>query len=113
VSGLHSTLRRRTAVVVVAGTDQTSERGGRALAGALKATGVEIVYLGREECARTIAASAAETGADSVEVCVAGGGAAVLLLRALLRELRGVRRPEVSVVVHRCREGARGGAVSE
>jgi hypothetical protein len=33
-------------------------------------------------------------------VCVAGGGA-VLLLRNLLRELKQLNRPGVSIVVHR------------
>jgi len=87
-------------VVVFAGDARVSDRAVRALAGSLEAAGVEIVYLGRESSARRIAASAAEARADSVEVCVAGGGA-VLLLRALLHELKGVDRREVSIVVHR------------
>jgi hypothetical protein len=43
---------------------------------------------------------AANVGAESIEVCVAGGGA-VVLLRDLLRELKRLDRGGVSIVVHR------------
>jgi methylmalonyl-CoA mutase cobalamin-binding subunit len=62
--------------------------------------GFEILYLGREGNARRIARCAAHVHADSVEVCVAGGGAAALL-RELLRELRRLDRGGISIVVHR------------
>jgi methylmalonyl-CoA mutase cobalamin-binding subunit len=82
------TLRRRTPVVVVAGQTRASDRGTQALASSLEDAGVKILYLGREASARRIATCAADACADAVEVCVAGGGA-VVLLRDLLRELYG------------------------
>jgi methylmalonyl-CoA mutase cobalamin-binding domain/chain len=92
--------RPHTSVVVLAGNGRGTEHGARALAGSLGATGIEIVYLGREPSARRIAASAADARADAVEVCIAGGGGVSLLLE-LLRELRRLGRPQVSIVVHR------------
>jgi len=94
------TLRQRRSVVVFAGQGRASDRGALALAGSLHEAGVEILYLGREPSARRIAVCAAEACADAVEVCVAGGGA-VVLLRDLLRELKRIDRPAVSIVVHR------------
>jgi len=93
-------LRQRTSVVVFAGEARASDRGALALASALHEAGVEILYLGREASARRIAECAAEVCADAVEVCVAGGGA-VVLLRDLLRELTRLDRRGVSIVVHR------------
>ena len=94
------TLGRRTSVVVFVGETRASDGGARALAGALREGGVEVLYLGREASARRIATCATNAGADAVEVCVAGGGA-VRLLRDLLRELRQLDRGGVSIVVHR------------
>jgi methylmalonyl-CoA mutase cobalamin-binding domain/chain len=94
------TLRRHTSVVVFAGQARASDRGAIALASALNESGVEILYLGREPSARRIATYAVEARADAVEVCVAGGGA-VILLRDLLRELKRLDRHGVSIVVHR------------
>jgi methylmalonyl-CoA mutase cobalamin-binding domain/chain len=94
------TLRQRTSVVVFAGQTRASDRGAQALASSLHEAGVEILYLGREPSARRIATCAADACADAVEVCVAGGGA-VLLLRDLLRELKRLDRRGVSIVVHR------------
>jgi methylmalonyl-CoA mutase cobalamin-binding domain/chain len=94
------TLRQRTSVVVFAGDARVSDRGAQALASSLGRAGVEVVYLGREPCARRIATCASDACADAVEVCVAGGGA-VLLLRNLLHELKQLNRPGVSIVVHR------------
>jgi methylmalonyl-CoA mutase cobalamin-binding subunit len=64
--------------------------------------GIDTVYLGRVGGASEIAGSAIELGADAVEVCVAGGGA-VVVLRELLRELRRLGRPDVGIIVHRIR----------
>lgn len=94
------TLRERTSVVVFAGETHASDRGAHALAGSLHEAGVEIVYLGREASAQRIATCAVDVCADAVEVCVAGGGA-IVLLRDLLRELRRLDRGGVSIVVHR------------
>jgi methylmalonyl-CoA mutase cobalamin-binding subunit len=94
------TRRQRTSVVVHVGEGRASDQGARALANALGEAGVEIVYLGREGSARHIAAVAADAGADAVEVCMAGG-AGVVVLRDLLRELVRLDRREVSIVVHR------------
>ena len=94
------TLRQRRSVVVFAGETRASDRGAQALASSLHQAGVQTLYLGREASARRIAACAAEACADAVEVCVAGGGA-VGLLRELLRELKRLDRPGISIVVHR------------
>jgi methylmalonyl-CoA mutase cobalamin-binding domain/chain len=94
------TRRRRKVVVVFVGDARGSDRGARALASSLEETGIEILYLGRATTARRIALSAAEAGAEAVEVCIARGGA-VTLLRDLLRELKLVDRREISIVVHR------------
>jgi methylmalonyl-CoA mutase cobalamin-binding domain/chain len=94
------TLRQRTSVVVFVGETRTSDGGAQAFARSLHDAGVEILYLGREASARRIAACAADACADAVEVCVAGGGA-VVLLRDLLRELKRLDRRGVSIVVHR------------
>ena len=93
-------LRRRMSVVVLAGDPGASDRGARALADSLREAGQEVVYLGREPNAARIAALAGEVGADAVEVCVAGGGAA-LFLRGLLRELKSRDRGGVSIVLRR------------
>jgi methylmalonyl-CoA mutase cobalamin-binding subunit len=87
-------------VVVFAGEATRSEGGARALADSLSATGIQVVYLGRERSVRRIALCAAVANADSVEVCVAGGGA-VALLRELLRELRRLDGLAVSIVVRK------------
>jgi methylmalonyl-CoA mutase cobalamin-binding subunit len=100
LDGMPLTLRQRRSVVVFAGQTRASDRGALALANSLNASGVEILYLGREVSARRIATCAADAGADAVEVCVAGGGA-VLLLRDLLRELKRLDRRGISIVVHR------------
>jgi methylmalonyl-CoA mutase cobalamin-binding domain/chain len=92
--------RRHTSVVVLAGDARRSDRGALALAKALGEAGIDIVYLGRENSARRIAESVADTPADAVEVCLAGGGG-IALLRDLLRELDRLDRREVSIVVHR------------
>jgi methylmalonyl-CoA mutase cobalamin-binding domain/chain len=91
---------RRTSVVVFVGERPVSDRGARALEGSLRAAGVDTRYLGHEASASRIAASAVDSDAQAVEVCVAGGGA-VVLLRDLLRELRRLGRPEVNIVVRR------------
>jgi methylmalonyl-CoA mutase cobalamin-binding domain/chain len=93
-------MARRTSVVVLAGDRPVGDRGARALAGSLRAAGVDTRYLGREANAHRIAASAVDSDAQAVEVCVSGGGA-VPLLRELLREFRRLGRPEVSIVVRR------------
>jgi methylmalonyl-CoA mutase cobalamin-binding domain/chain len=94
------TRRQRTAVVVIAGDDRTSDRGARALADTLSDIGIDIVYLGREASASRIAESVVRAEADAVEVCIGGrhGGP---LLRDLLRELDRVDRRYVSIVVHK------------
>jgi methylmalonyl-CoA mutase cobalamin-binding subunit len=61
---------------------------------------VDVVYLGRENSARRIAAISAEEEADAVELCLERTGG-VLLLRELLRELTQLGRRDVSIVVHR------------
>ena len=94
------TRRRRTSVVVLAGDAHVSDRGALALAQALGDAGIDIIYLGRQDSARRIAECVAETPANAVEVCLAGGGG-VALLRDLLRELTRLDRREVSIVVHR------------
>src|SRR5688500_5758177 len=98
------TLRQRTSVVVFAGQTRASDRDALALASSLHEAGVEILYLGREVSARRIATCVVEASADAVEVCVAGGGA-VLVLRDLLRELKRLDRRGVSIVVHRVELG--------
>jgi methylmalonyl-CoA mutase cobalamin-binding subunit len=92
--------RRRSLVVLAAEETRASDGDARALAASLGERGIDALYLGREESARRIAASAAETRADAVELCVCGSGASALL-RDLLRELRRVNRREVSIVVHK------------
>jgi len=94
------TLRQRTSVVAFAGETHASDQGAQALASSLHGAGVDILYLGREACARRIASCAADARADAVEVCVAGGGA-VMLLRDLLRELKRLDRRGISIVVYR------------
>jgi methylmalonyl-CoA mutase cobalamin-binding domain/chain len=86
--------------VVFAGDTRASDRGAQALASALREAGVEILYLGREPSARRIATCAVDACADAVEVCVAGGGA-VVLLRDLLRELKRLDGGGVGIIVHR------------
>jgi methylmalonyl-CoA mutase cobalamin-binding domain/chain len=94
------TLRQRRAVVVFVGDMGMSDRGAQAFASSLHDAGVDTLYLGREASAQRIATRVADVRADAVEVCVAGGGA-VLLLRDLLRELKRLDRGGVSIVVHR------------
>lgn len=98
--GVAVTRRQHTSVVVFVADTRTSDRGARALASSLRNAGVETLYLGRETSARRIAASAANTCADAIEVCVAGGGAVRLLLD-LLRELKQLDRGDLPIVVHR------------
>jgi hypothetical protein len=62
--------------------------------------GVEAVQLGQERDHRRIAEAVLECGADSVELYLGGRGG-VPFLRALLRELIGLGRRDVSIVVHR------------
>lgn len=92
--------RERTSVVVFVGEARVNDHGARALAESLRAAGVRTLYLGRERNALEIAASAVDARADAVEVCVAGGGA-IVLLRELLSELKRLDRRDVSIVVHR------------
>jgi methanogenic corrinoid protein MtbC1 len=87
-------------VVVFAGDTRTSDLGARAVAASIGRAGVAVHYLGREGDAHRIAASVVDIHADAVEVCVAGSGA-IALLRDLLRELRRLDRPGVSIVVHK------------
>jgi methylmalonyl-CoA mutase cobalamin-binding subunit len=94
------TRRQLRSVLVLAGDGRTSDRGARALERTLREAGVEILYLGREESAERIAAVAAESRANAVEVCVSGGGCAPLL-RRLLRELASLDCRGVSIVVHK------------
>jgi methylmalonyl-CoA mutase cobalamin-binding domain/chain len=94
------TLRQRKSVVVFAGESPRSDMGAQALASSLSEVGVEVIYLGFETDARRIATSAADTGADAIEVCVAGRGA-ILLIRELLRELHRLGRCGVHIVVRR------------
>ena len=94
------TLRQRTSVIVWAGDACTSDGAVQGVTDSLHDAGVNTLYLGCEASARRIAAAVVEACADAAEVCVAGGGA-ILLLRDLLRELKRLDRREVSVVVHR------------
>jgi methylmalonyl-CoA mutase cobalamin-binding subunit len=86
--------------VVLAGSEQTSDRPARGLVERLGELGVETMYLGREQSAHRIAAVVVEERADAVELCLEGLGG-VSLLRELLRELIRVGRRDVSIVVHR------------
>jgi methylmalonyl-CoA mutase cobalamin-binding domain/chain len=92
--------RERRSVVVMAGDGRTSDRGARALAQSLADAGTPILYLGRARSAQQIAHAAAEAEADAVELCLPGAGG-VMLIRELLRELNGLGRRHVSLVVHR------------
>jgi methylmalonyl-CoA mutase cobalamin-binding domain/chain len=94
------TLRRRKAIVVFVGDDRVGDRGARALEGSLREVGIDSLYLGHQTDAAQIAACAHAAGADTLEICVAGGPA-VRLLRELLQELRRLGRPDLSIVVHR------------
>ena len=96
----HAYPRRRRAVVVLAGTGSTTDRSALSLTDSLDQLGVETVYLGREGDAARIAAVVVDEQADSVEVCLTGGGG-VMLLRELLRELTRAGRRDVSICVHR------------
>jgi methylmalonyl-CoA mutase cobalamin-binding subunit len=89
-------------VVVFLADERTNDRAARALLNSLGEAGIDVLYLGRQRCASRIAASAAATRADSVEVCMADGFG-VVVLRELLRELTRLNRREVSLVVHRAR----------
>jgi methylmalonyl-CoA mutase cobalamin-binding subunit len=62
--------------------------------------GFDVTYMGHEMSGRSIAATAVEAGADSVEICLARSGG-VLVLRELLRELTSAGRRDTSIVVHR------------
>jgi methylmalonyl-CoA mutase cobalamin-binding domain/chain len=86
--------------VVLVGLDRRYERPARALATSLRDFGIDAAYLGRESSATRIAAAVAAANADSVELCVGGGGG-VVLLRELLAALTEVGRRGVSIVVHR------------
>jgi methylmalonyl-CoA mutase cobalamin-binding subunit len=86
-------------VIVLAGNVRSGGTAARLLAEKLQRLGIETCCLGREGDARRIARVAAEERADSIELCLAGGG--VQLLRELLRELTAIGRPEVAIVVHR------------
>jgi methylmalonyl-CoA mutase cobalamin-binding subunit len=91
--------RPRKSVVALAGS-QATEDAAWALAASLEEVGVETICLGREESAQRIAAAVADAKADAVELCLAGGGA-VMVLRELLQELIRVGRRDASIVVHR------------
>jgi methylmalonyl-CoA mutase cobalamin-binding domain/chain len=91
--------RSRRAVVVLASRPRTGDRAVEALVRSLSELGVETVYLGVEDDPCRIAAAVAEEGADTVELCLNGGG--VMLLRRLLGELGEVGRRDVSIVLHR------------
>ena len=91
-------LRQRKSVVVLAGESEDSN--AHAVVSSLRDAGIEILNLGHEASARRIATFAADAGADSVEVCVSRGGGLVLL-RDLLRELKGLDEQGISIVVHR------------
>jgi methylmalonyl-CoA mutase cobalamin-binding subunit len=90
----------RRAVVVVAGSVQTSERFIQVVTQSLDELGVDATFLGREGDAALIAAAVVAAAPDSVELCLAGGGG-VVLLRELLHELIAVGRRDVSIVVHK------------
>jgi methylmalonyl-CoA mutase cobalamin-binding subunit len=66
----------------------------------LGALGIETSYLGRQDNPAEIVAAVAECNADAIELCLSGG-ASVMLLRELLRELARAGRRDVSLVVHR------------
>jgi methylmalonyl-CoA mutase cobalamin-binding subunit len=91
----------RRSLVVMVGDGRTGDAGAQALSRSLQGAGIDTVYLGRPDDAREIATSATELGADAVEVCFAGGGGGVAVLRELLHELRRLGRPDIGIVVHR------------
>jgi methylmalonyl-CoA mutase cobalamin-binding subunit len=92
--------RPRRSVVVLAGEAASGVGPASALAASLVELGVETTYLGQEENPARIAAAALDLRADAIELCLARGSG-VQLLRALLRELTGLGRRDVSIVVHR------------
>jgi methylmalonyl-CoA mutase cobalamin-binding subunit len=92
--------RARSAVVVLVGLERHGERPARALASSLRDFGIDAVYLGRESSVIRIAAAVAAASADSVELCLDGGGG-ITLLRELLAALTEIGRRGVSIVVHR------------
>ena len=85
--------------MVVAGPARTGEATAQAISDSLAKLGIESVYLGQEEQPHRIASVVAEERADTVELCLAGGG--VPLLRDLLRDLIRIGRRDVTIVVHR------------
>jgi methylmalonyl-CoA mutase cobalamin-binding subunit len=91
--------RPRRTVVVFAGTALMDDGAARVLTAKLRGMGIEARYLGREEDARRIATVAAEDRAETIELCLAGGG--VQFVRQLLRELTEIGRRDVSIVVRR------------
>jgi methylmalonyl-CoA mutase cobalamin-binding subunit len=94
-----SVRRPRRSLVVIAQATPANDRRAQSLVRSLDELGVEAVYLGRLDCARSMAAVAAEREADAIELCVERG--CVRLLRDLLRALIDLGRRDVSVVVHR------------
>jgi methylmalonyl-CoA mutase cobalamin-binding subunit len=97
--------RPRRSLVVFAGGVTASDRPARALERSLLELGVETHYVGRETNAGRIAALVSERRADSVELCLASGAKGVELLRGVLTELIAIGRRDVSIVVHRAKEG--------
>jgi methylmalonyl-CoA mutase cobalamin-binding subunit len=91
--------RPRRTVVVLAGTARIDDTSARVLTGKLRRLGIEARYLGREEDPRHLAIVAAEQRAETIELCLAGGG--VQFVRQLLRELTEIGRRDVSIVVRR------------
>jgi methylmalonyl-CoA mutase cobalamin-binding subunit len=91
----------RKSLVVFAHAAPGGDAPARALAESLSALGLDTTYVGRMEDPARIAEAVAAERADTVELWLARGGAGVLLLRALLRELIEIGRRDVSIVVHR------------
>jgi methylmalonyl-CoA mutase cobalamin-binding subunit len=91
----------RRSVVVFAGPTTESDEPARVLQRSLRELGVHAKYVGRQDDASRIAEAVVAEGADAVELCLTRGSAGVLLLRELLRELIGLGRRDVSIVVHR------------
>jgi methylmalonyl-CoA mutase cobalamin-binding subunit len=92
--------RPRRCVVVLAGQGQPSDGAVEALLASLREFGVTTRYLGREQSARRIAQVVRDEHADTVELCLAGGGG-LSLLRDLLHEFVESGRRDVSIVPHR------------
>lgn len=92
--------RERTAVLVFVGDGPANDSVARRLAQSLDDVGVRVLYLGRQESARSIARAVVNARADALELCL-GRTRGVRLLRELLRELRHLDRRDVSIVIHK------------